>query len=84
MWVGWKSRVAITRPIVKKKKKVGKRERNKNKQQWPKEIIKITSYNHRAGEGSMGELWPRPEAGPTQFQQKPEGCFLLSISTPTD
>lgn len=27
MWVGWKSRVAITRPIVKKKKKKWERGR---------------------------------------------------------
>lgn len=73
MWLGWKSGAAITGPFLKKKKVGGRKGGKCNKQQRPKEIIKITSYNHRAGRGSMELLWPVPqEAVPTQFQQKPE------------
>lgn len=29
--------------------------------QWPKKIIKVTNYSHRAREGSMEQLWPVPQ-----------------------
>ena len=75
MWLHWKSGVAIHNQAILKTI-VGGREWSINKQQWPKEIIKITSYNHSAGERPVYPgLYHKKTV--TCFQQKPESRFIF-------